>query len=351
MLAGFRYRLGNDTINYMKWYESLYTLSNFKLDLSDYEIGFTFLSSLIKTLGGDFYVLQFVTAFIINFSILSYFKKYCRNYTFFCILIYFCMYYFEFSFEIMRASVALGIFIYAIPLLIKKKYIQFYLLSFIAFLFHYSTAFVFLLPFLMKIRLNKYIIVCIVMVLILYQSINWLFLNFFTILAFNERMAEVALFYVESETFGGAGALNINGYISSCFIPLLVILVPYIYIKYIVKEEELLKFEPFIVLNALFTVSIVGIPIFYRLTYFFVPPTIICIAVFAFKLINHIKSSINKYFLLLLFIVIPYISFIYITKYRTEMSGYSRYYMYYPYSSFFNEEIIYERETIYRREE
>ena len=87
MLAGFRYRLGNDTINYMKWYESLYTLSNFKLDLSDYEIGFTFLSSLIKTLGGDFYVLQFVTAFIINFSILSYFKKYCRNYTFFCIIL------------------------------------------------------------------------------------------------------------------------------------------------------------------------------------------------------------------------------------------------------------------------
>ena len=74
LIAGLRYRLGNDTINYMNWFAKLPTFSNYKINFGDYEIGFVLLSVLVKSIGGGFYLLQIVVAAIFNISFFSFIK-------------------------------------------------------------------------------------------------------------------------------------------------------------------------------------------------------------------------------------------------------------------------------------
>lgn len=347
LIAGLRYRLGNDTINYMNWFAKLPTFSNYKINFGDYEIGFVLLSVLVKSIGGGFYLLQIVVAAIFNISFFSFIKRYCKPYFFTCILIYFYMYYFESCFEIMRASIAMGIFLYAIPYIETNKYKKYFLYCFGAFCFHYSAIILFFLPLCKKIKLNKYSLLIIIILLISYLYLNSIFKEFFVLLALNERMASTAEFYTESDTFGAAGGLNIKGYIGQCFIPIIVLLLPLFFYKRWTGNRY--KFEYMIVLMSFAQAMIIGIPILYRIAYYFYPLAIVCMAHVLLLATQRMKYVINRYLVIFILIILPYFTFFFFTGYYTKMSGYHRYYMYYPYSSIFNEEECSQRETIYRR--
>lgn len=149
LLAGLRNYVGGDTIGYMNMWDSLPTFNQkFEfLSLTNlYQPFWYVINAIAKYIYDDFVTIQIILAIIVNFSIFTLFDKY-SNYRFTCVLIYYLMTYPYFNFEILRESLSISILIISMPFLIKKKWIKYFLLSIIAFLFHSSAIILFFLPF------------------------------------------------------------------------------------------------------------------------------------------------------------------------------------------------------------
>lgn len=345
-LAGFRYRLGGDTINYMDWFENLPTFNNFFFDLGGYEIGFTFIAVFAKSVG-NFYLLQIIVAAIFNISFFSFLRKNSSKHFFMCLLLYFFLYYYFICYEVMRASIAIAIFLYSVPYLLKGKYLKYYICCLIAFLFHYSSIFLWILPFCKTFRLNKYTILLLLFALMAYELINSLFLNSFYLFALNPRLTYLVEWYTTNARYSVAGGLNFKGYISQCFAPILVSLLSLWYFKK--WSGSRFRYEYFIVLMIFTQALVIGIPIFYRFADYLFPFSVICIAEVLFLTMKKLKPNINRFFYILLLIVVPYFIFYFLAIYNHKMYGdYQKYYMFYPYNCILNEGTCQEREMIYQ---
>ena len=78
LIAGFRWRLGVDTPNYLyNFYHYIPTLDKFSF--TDYSIGqspfFVLMNSLVKSCGGRFYIVQLIHATIVNVLVFRYIKR------------------------------------------------------------------------------------------------------------------------------------------------------------------------------------------------------------------------------------------------------------------------------------
>lgn len=264
LVFGFRYKVGIDTISYMRAYRFIPTLeeliSNPFSYKTRYEPGFLFICSLCKSFTNSFWVLQMVMATIINSTIFIFLQRSCRN-SFLGVLFFFlfeCLY---FNTEILRESAAVGIFLLNYKNLENKKWIQYYLFSIFSILFHYSAIIIWFFPFVRWIKPNlTFIILCICMLAItpLVENLNQL-LN---IAAISGRIDQ----YVS-----GAADLNLNwriGELIRTALPALAILWGYKYAKQHLKISEM------ILLQILFCMGAFAIPVifsrFSNYTYMFV---------------------------------------------------------------------------------
>ena len=126
LIAGLRFRLGEDTINYIyMFYHDTPHLSDININIllsSDQPPLWILLNSIVKTFGGRFFVVQLIQAAILNTLMLKYFKKH-SPYPFACIALYFLWRYQWFSMVVMKAAIALSIILYANDFFLDKKYI------------------------------------------------------------------------------------------------------------------------------------------------------------------------------------------------------------------------------------
>lgn len=157
-LAGFRYKVGGDTYNYMYTHEfmpSLWGLFDDSLGIEKLQPLWLLLSAIAKSIGEDFFILQLMHAIIVNGVIFEHVKK---NTTarFSTIFLYYFTLYPYFNFEILRESLAIACFLPAIKHYNNRHWGKYYFLSLLAFLFHLSAIFLFLLPFLRNIRVKPY---------------------------------------------------------------------------------------------------------------------------------------------------------------------------------------------------
>lgn len=346
VVAGFRYRLGGDTINYMEWFENVSSFSDWSIDLQDYELGFVFIAVFVKSVGGDFYLLQIIVASIFNIAIFLFFYRNSRSSFFMCLLLYFFLYYYFLCFEVMRESLAVALFLYSSTYLSRSKYIQYYSICFVALLFHYSSLFLLLLPLCRGLKLNRNVICLIFLLLICYTYLNQLFKELIVLFALNPRLSHIVEVYTTVEVYSEAGALNLKGYISQCFVPIMALLFPLWYYKKYINSAH--RYEFLIVTMAFTQASIIGIPIFYRFTNYLFPFSLICMSEVLFFLMFRIKQNVNRFFCIVTLILIPYFFFYFMAVYNYKMYGkYHKYYMFYPYHSIFNERTCKEREYIY----
>ena len=127
LIAGLRFRLGEDTINYIwMFYHDTPELPDFDIDVllsSDQPPLWLLLNSLVKTLGGKFFVVQLIQATILNTLMLKYFKKH-STYPFACVLLYFYWRYQLFNMVVMKAALALSVVLFANDFFLEKKYIS-----------------------------------------------------------------------------------------------------------------------------------------------------------------------------------------------------------------------------------
>lgn len=155
-LSGFRYKVGGDTHNYMYAHEFLPSLAEFgssEVDFEKLQPFWLLLSALAKSISDEFFVVQFLHAILLNAIIFNYIRK-NTAYPFTAIFFYAVAVYPYFNFEILRESLAIAVFLLAVPYFNSGKWLQYYVLIACAILFHVSAVFLLFLPLVRRIKLG-----------------------------------------------------------------------------------------------------------------------------------------------------------------------------------------------------
>lgn len=161
LLSGLRYRIGMDTHMYMNswgdygdmwdfhWIDDITRFQQKSEYVSRFQPGWVLYCIIIRGFSKDFTLLQLVTSFIFNFAMFRMVKEYSKR-PFLTLLMFFISFKFiEFEFEIMREGVAVGIFLlFAFDAYMKKKWVKYYIWTFVAFMLHTSAVLMFALPLL-----------------------------------------------------------------------------------------------------------------------------------------------------------------------------------------------------------
>lgn len=163
-LAGFRYKVGGDTYNYMYIYDFMPSLGDiYEVDIEKYQPLWVILSAAARSISNEFYVFQIIHAAIIN-AVIFYFISKNTKYRFTAVLFYYFSLYPYFNFEILRESLAICCFLLSIKYYSSGRWWGYYLYAIIAFLFHVSAILLFVLPFVKRINFNTKTIVAIFVV-------------------------------------------------------------------------------------------------------------------------------------------------------------------------------------------
>ncbi len=149
LFAGLRYRVGIDTLNYIALHDFMpywHDILNPENIFLNRELGWLFISAIAKFIGDEFVYVQLIVSTIVNMSIFYYLYKY-STLKFTAVLIYFVVLYPYLNFEIMRESISISLFIvWGYNCILKAKWLQYFVIVLLCFLFHVSAIFLLLLP-------------------------------------------------------------------------------------------------------------------------------------------------------------------------------------------------------------
>ncbi len=344
ILLTLRFRVGGDSLFYQDAFATmpdLKGLSRLDLLLLDYQPLWYLLTAIVKSTIDDFMFFQFIHAVIINTAIFYLIPKYTER-KFLAVLVYYIVFYLYFGTEILRESLAVIVFLFAYPLIFKKKYISYYLLCFVAYLFHAFAMFTFLVPALVYVfrkPIKLYHMLAIAIITALAPSIiSNVIINLFD---FSPYISRQIRYYTELE-------ININGILKNLFDVMPVFLVMLLQRKYNRVDPILIPAVNMYFITILLSVSIAGA---LRLSNYFV-------FFFYIALINtflsHQQFKIPEFRTQLLMIVILLIiskSFYYMRDMSRYNYGYPAHFynLYLPYNSVFDPEINRTRENIFRK--
>lgn len=134
----------NDTWNYISGFQispSLRALlASGELSLMQ-NPAFLVYRSLVRSFTDNYHIFLFIPALFVQYAYIVFIRRYSPSFTL-GIAIYFLFGGFVFSLAAMKQTIAMAILLFSVPQLLEKKYVRFYLLVFISFLFHtYAIAF------------------------------------------------------------------------------------------------------------------------------------------------------------------------------------------------------------------
>lgn len=221
LLAGLRYKVGGDTQWYYESYQTSPTLFDLSIEdfISGYNVLWVILTSLCKTISSNFVVFQLVHAVIVNTAVFYFLKKYSSRF-FLSILIYFILFYIRYNMEILRAALAVSVFLWSYQYLEKRKWGYFYLYALIALGFHTEAIIVFIFPVLYKIgsiKINARNLLLFISITILLLLVNFIpFLQFVS--SSSQSMSSGVEFYADQSELGKG--VTLLGYLKTICINL-----------------------------------------------------------------------------------------------------------------------------------
>lgn len=149
LVAGLRWRLGVDTVNYMHYFVyDMLPLSELSLEHiteSAFQPFWLLLNALCKSFD-SFALLQILTSAFFHGAVFCFFYRCCKK-PFTALTIFFIYNYFYFSMEIMRESLAISCFLLGVMALDKGSLTKYYVWALCAFMFHFFAIFLLFLPF------------------------------------------------------------------------------------------------------------------------------------------------------------------------------------------------------------
>ena len=175
LVAGLRYRVGGDSLSYEDDYATLDGLQEiryYSFSTSQYGFLWYVFVAICQLISSDWVVLQVVHALIVNAAVFIFVKKHCHN-PFLAIFLYTIFNYLYFSTEIIRASLAVSIFLlWGYDALLKKQWVKYFVIVVIAANFHIEGAAFALFPLafvigtarITEVRLIVFLIISIVLI-------------------------------------------------------------------------------------------------------------------------------------------------------------------------------------------
>lgn len=342
-IAGFRYRVGGDTLAYFDYYQYVNTWNN--TGLSDliagrYSFLWNALATTCKTISEDFFILQLAQSTFINIVLFWFIKRY-SNYRFTCLLIYFTFAFLYFNMEIMRESIAIAFLLLAYPSLHQRNWVKYYLLSVVAFLFHPSAIIIFIFPLfsILKFNIINLIVSSALFVsLVVLISSNSLLINLFLITDVVERKYNV---YSQYE-------YSLNGKI---YITLLYYLFPLYLIRVnsIISKGKKLIFADMHLIYFITVVIYISYSGFSRFLNYLTPFMIIYFAEILNNVYNYkLYRKVRKLYVCIIFILALTPKLLYYTADTSELYPDTvKFNLYYPYSTIFNKTDYYFRDVIF----
>lgn len=348
-LAGLRYRVGGDTGTYMKYFETAHTLGRLiPLDFtaSRFAPGFVILTSSLKTVINDYLFFQLFHAVVINCVVFWFIRRNCKH-VFFALFLFFNFLYFYLTFEQVRESFAVAIFLLAWPAFKNNRWWLWYLASLLAFSMHVSAFIMFFLPLinLPGIRnlfvYRKYTWMICVGVLLLSYLIQATLFQYIQLLSLTDAMADRAQIY---GNITREASFNFNKIIGSFFQYIIYPLLALYFLHCEYKQQDLdseqrntFKKENMMVLMSVY-ISILSIfvGIFVRYNNYFFLFAIIAISDCMYTKLFIARKFVRFGYLYWILLIVPMLSFnIYLTYMRpiNKTGTLKPYMMYIPYHS------------------
>lgn len=335
LIAGLRYRLGIDTLNYTyHFYHDVPLIREWDWDNITIASDplFVLLNSIVLSLDGYFYIVQLVQAAFVNILLFLYIKKH-SPYIYTCVFFYFLWEFFAYNMEIMRAGMAIVICLYANDYVLQKKYVKCILLYLLASLFHFSAIVFILTPFFMILRFDVWGVL-----LIFFSFISGVFVS--TIIEgylplLNAVASDKMEMYLD-DGYSLADNLNIFGYILKSLIYFFPVIALCCYKKQKIRDSIII-FEPFIVAGLILAAFSLKAFLVERLVDYYVVYFIFLISHFSIYQIQKDRAYLKNAIVILL--LVAFVS-------RELISDISRYY---PYSSVIEKSIDRQREVEYSK--
>ena len=349
-VAGIRYRIGFDTTVYMNSFNLPYfpRFEDFSW-FGDYgaDIGWVFINSIAKTVGGGFYTVQFIQAIIVNVTVFWFIKRHSPK-PFMAILLFFIFQWWNYCFEAMRESIAIAFYLIALDALIKENsFRKYYLRVWPAALVHTFGFITFIFPFIKYIKVNKYLPIIFIVFLGFFFSISDILNEMVENMSMVDSMATTkATKYIESDIYGESN-LSLMGVVSL----VLSRIIPMVYLVWVLHKSSDAKartFVPYLICYILVVLLRMQVPIFFRFYNYFEVMMIIAMTQ-AVSLKEEPKSVLKTSMTWFMIVFMVFIRTYELTKPESDsLDEYKTYNRYVPYNSIFTEDYNEESEYIFR---
>lgn len=242
LVAGLRFKVGGDTFSYLNNYEyfpTFFEFASFDFENARYDFFWYVFCAICKLFSKSYFFMQFMHAFLINIAFFYFIKKYIK-YKFLGVLLYFIFGFLYFNTEIMRESLAVAVFLFSLDAFYNKKWIRYFLFVTVAVLFHSSALILAICPFLYKIKLNKFFLVSIILIIFVSNVLWTIFNDYIAYFSHFLTIGDKVDSYMGNEMYES----NINGVIRSLFT---YFLIPFIFSVFaFYKTQKSFKEIPFL---------------------------------------------------------------------------------------------------------
>ena len=338
LLAGLRNGVGGDIVHYsarFREWPNILELFAYEMDWSEIlQPLWFFINCVLKTIWNDFTILQLFHAFVFNALLFRFIRK-TTNKPFTVLLFVYCMVWWNLSFEVMRESLCVVIYLNAL-LYLKDGSVGKYLLSALPCLFIHYFAFVALFVTLLVyyVKNNLLVLITILMSIVISVVDTSSIMNY--IMGIMEYMGDELIerteYYIESKSWG---EINLN--MVGILVQIIYLLYPTI-LAWNIKDDPNRKLEvKLICLFVLFYVFSSQLIIFHRfLNYFWI---FIIIETINYLYNHKTHKTLQFYIVVVLFIytAIGDVKEFYQPSQFDKDSGLSYDYRYIPYTSIFQE--------------
>ena len=342
LLGGLRYRVGSDTLVYMRLFEnnpSIQELSTFDFENAQFNPFWYIFNAPFVTLK-SFTLFQLVHVTIVNSVFFWFFRKYVPQAYFTAILIYYFGHFCYFNMEVLRETLCICVLLLAYPFLEKRKFVLYYLLCIFALYIHVSAAVMLLIPLTLLFKrdnLWSYLLaaVAVVLAFAVFDIIS-LVLN----MAFEGIVATKIQSYLMRET------PNIFGILRQ-----LLVMIPFVLITFIRKKNH---YDNDQLIGAILIMIVVWqtagmfIGDLTRFSNYFMPFAIVFIVnTFFVNYWDLVKRTYTKIIVYsAIFIYLFNLSYFYMLNRNEDYPGGRNYHFYVPYYSVLNPQVDERRETL-----
>ncbi|MCH5229166.1 MAG: EpsG family protein [Muribaculaceae bacterium] len=362
LVVGLRYRIGTDTVRYETYFRSypdIFSMNEKVFLKSRFSPLYVLFNVGIRTFTDQFYIFQLIHATIVNTVIFYFFYKNARHF-FLAVTLYYLFLYLNINTEVLREALAACAFLLAWPAFKKNNWLVWYIWSIIAFLFHVSALFMFIIPVLQLPGVREFFkfgtrtfYICIGVFMIAMVIQVFLFKYVQAIVAV-ESVADRASTYSQNE-LGGA-KLNATGIIGVVIIFVIYPLIP-LFFQSMQRRMDGLdpvvynKLEFMTMISVYIAIISTGIFIFMRFNNYFLFFPFVMISDFVFTRLPYKRKYLRLGLASWIIFLIPLFCLEFYTGYlpKVNKSGTLKKYMnYYPYASIFDQDKDEKREKVFK---